>query len=26
LFNNVANPARDGEGWWLFGVKSTISF
>lgn len=26
LFNNVANPERDGEGWWLFGVKSTISF
>lgn len=26
LLDNIGNPSRNGEGWWLFGVKSTISF
>ncbi len=26
LLDNVDNPVRNGNGWWLFGVKTTISF
>jgi len=26
LLDNVDNPVRNGNGWWMFGVKTTISF
>jgi hypothetical protein len=26
LLDNPDNPARNGEGWWMFGVKTTFSF
>jgi hypothetical protein len=26
LFDNVNNPVRDGDGWWMLAVKTTFSF
>jgi hypothetical protein len=26
LFDNTDNPARGGNGWWMLGVKTTLSF